>query len=129
MKHEPAELSGGELNIVLGTDGPALTVQAMNPRGQPVAGVAVLVVPDPVTRPLGLNDLAAGLTEAGGLAAFRGLAPGNYRVVAVSLASEAIQSQTTLTDAIRAYGSAGVRVSLAARETRTLQVKVVGAPE
>lgn len=78
--------AGGELLLRLKTDGPVLRAVVVDEKGRPVPSGAVLLAPDPLPQPSSLWDIRYEVTDQHGTAIFKGVAPGRYRIVALSSA-------------------------------------------
>jgi hypothetical protein len=118
--HNPLPGAGGELDVVIGTDGPVVSVQVDDDDNRPAAGVTVVVGADGISSNFGPGELASALTDQNGGAEFKGMPPGTYRLLAISglFGVEDVSPAFFL-----AHKADGERIELKPKDRRTLQVK------
>lgn len=113
-------LPGSILEILLGSDGPSLSVQVTDSEGRPTSAIVVLGK-SPFPTASSSQDLLAVPTADDGVAEFIGIAPGSYRLVA--------HKNLSATDALspvrfRANEMEGESVTLKLKENHSLRMKI-----
>jgi hypothetical protein len=109
--------------VVLGQDGATLSVQVADADNHPVAWAAVILGRDPWAPRFAPDDLMARPTDSNGRAVFDGIAPGDYRLLAYGDLWD--DSAAMSPEFFLAHQAEGDRVKLVARESRTVQFKVL----
>lgn len=130
VSDQPFDASGDDIAdvVITMTDQPsALSGTVRDDQGLPVDGGRVVVFPTIRTRWVGQGEnprrQRAAVTSPSGLYSLKGLPPGEYFVVALG-ARDTVAWQTP--DAFARFSQVAQKITLAAREIRTLDVKVGG---
>jgi Carboxypeptidase regulatory-like domain len=113
----------GTLRLFLSLDGGSIQGAVLNEGGKPVAGSAVVLIPDPPRR--SLTDLySTTRTDSNGLFSLQALAPGNYKLFAWK---DLEQHSFEDPDFIHRFEDRGKRVEINAREQKQVQLQVIPA--
>ena len=112
---------GGSLELVVGSDGPSLSVTVADGEGQPLPWTVVVAGRDLEARELAPSDIAVGVTDEAGTVTLSGVAPGDYRVVALKDVSD---SAALSPDTFILNRGQGQALTLRRGETRSLQTVV-----
>jgi len=109
--------SDGELEIVLGADGPSISGVVVDKDNQPVPGALILLGADPLPSPLAPHDLLHQIPDQDGRFKFTGMPPGKYRLLA--FADYELDSMRS-PEFFRAHSFDGESLTLAAKEVRSV---------
>ena len=130
ISDQPFDAAGDDIAdvvITMSDQVSALSGTVRDDKGLPVDGGRVIVFPIDRTRWVGQGENPrrhrAAVTSPAGLYSLKGLPPGEYFVVALGARDNAAW-QTP--DAFARFSQAAQKITLATRETRTLDVKVGG---
>jgi hypothetical protein len=121
----PLRAGAGELRIVLGQDGPVLTVQTGDSENHPVPGASMILGRHPLPPSPAPDDLVLLVSDQNGRAVFKGVAPGEYRLLVFA---NALVDRTGAEELFLANRSKGEAITLAPRESHSVQVKALDLP-
>jgi hypothetical protein len=118
----PLNAVAGELQIVLKQDGAQLSVLAVGPKNEPLAGASVIVGRDPLPPSYAPGELMSTLAGQNGNATLRGLAPGTYRVLVFA---DTLVDPVDASVLFLANRAKGEELTLGPGESRSLSVRAV----
>jgi hypothetical protein len=121
-RREPFLAGRGDLRVVLGADGPALSGVVVDREDHPVVKADVILAMASLPLAVAPNELLTATTNAEGKFSFHGMAPGMYNLFAFT----SLQSgEAGNTATVRAYPNSATKVSLAPHESKSLRVTAV----
>lgn len=121
----PFSPAGGELEVVLGSDGPVVTGQVQDDEGHPAAGATVIIAAWPLPEAPAPNQIVAVRAGDDGLFAVGNIAPGNYRAVALTHMPEARVGDPVF---LRGSFAQAIETTLSPREQKFLRLVAESAP-
>jgi hypothetical protein len=121
---DPVRAGAGDLSIVLGADGPALSGQVVDQENRPVPNAAVLLAVAPLPQPVSPGQIASTVTDQNGQFTLHNMAPGGYRLMAFAGLPD---SEASNPDFVRANLSKATEVTLGARERKSQNVTALAS--
>jgi hypothetical protein len=110
---------GGDLDIVLGADGPSLSGQVVDKENRPVPNAAVLLSVAPLPQSPAPGQVANTVTDQNGQFTLNNMAPGEYRLMAFG---DLPEFEVSSPDFVRANLPKAIEVTLAPGERKSQNV-------
>jgi hypothetical protein len=118
-RRDPVHAGGGDLDIVLGADGPSLSGQVVDKENRPVPNAAVLLSVAPLPQSPGPGQVANTVTDQNGQFTLNNMAPGEYRLMAFG---DLPDFEVSSPDFVRANLPKAIEVTLAPGERKSQNV-------
>jgi hypothetical protein len=115
-RRDPVRAGAGDLSIVLGSDGPALSGQVVDKENRPVPNAAVLLSIAPLPQSMSPGQMVSTVTDQNGQFTLNNMAPGDYRLMAFA---EVPDDEVSNPDFVRGNLSKATEVTLAPRDRKS----------
>jgi protocatechuate 3,4-dioxygenase beta subunit len=122
---DPVRAGEGDLNIVLGSDGPSLSGQVVDRENRPVPNAAVVLSVAPLPQAMSPGQMWSTVTDQNGQFTLNNMAPGEYRLMAFA---DLPDSEVSSPDFVRANLAKATEVTLAPHERKSQSVTVLSGP-
>ncbi len=122
-RRDPVRAGAGELNIVLGADGPSLSGQVMDKENKPVPNAAVILSVASLPQAVSPGQILSTITDQNGQYTLNNMAPGEYRLIAFA---DARDYEVADPQFLRGNLGKATDVRLSARERKSQNLTAVG---